>query len=81
MLGRRRAITTGTPSTTTLLLPDYVDRDLHRRNRSSVLKPVCGVPILGPAHSRSIVRSDFISMVSDREVVPVPVEVEVAVPA
>src|SRR5512139_2488653 len=49
-----------------LLLPDYVDRDLHRRNRSSVLKPVCGVPILWPAHSRSIVRSDSISMVSDR---------------
>jgi len=48
------------------LLPDYIDRDLHRRNRSSVLKPVCGVPILGPAHSRPIVRSDSISMVSDR---------------
>src|SRR5512139_2495314 len=48
------------------LLPDYIDRDLHRRNRSSVLKPVCGVPILGPAHSRSVVRSDSISMVSDR---------------
>jgi hypothetical protein len=27
---------------------------------------VCGVPILGPAHSRSIVRSDSISMVRDR---------------
>jgi len=49
-----------------LLLPDYIDRDLHRRNRSSVLKPVCGDPILGPAHSRPIVRSDSISMVSDR---------------
>src|SRR5512137_2073334 len=49
-----------------LLLPDYIDRDLRRRNRSSVLKPVCGVPILGPAHSRSIVRSDSMSMVSDR---------------
>src|SRR5512132_973352 len=49
-----------------LLLPDYIDRDLHCRNRSSVLKPVCGVPILGPAHSRPIVRSDSISMVSDR---------------
>ena len=49
-----------------LLLPDDIDRDLHRRNRSSVLKPVCGVPILGPAHSRPIVRSDSISMVSDR---------------
>src|SRR5215217_3668128 len=48
-----------------LLLPNYIDRDLHRRNRSSVLKPVCGVPILGPAHSRPIVRSDSISMVSD----------------
>src|SRR5512143_3387467 len=43
-----------------------IDRDLHCRNRSSVLKPVCGVPILGPAHSRPIVRSDSISMVSDR---------------
>src|SRR5512132_296253 len=49
-----------------LLLPDYIDRDLHRRNRSFVLKPVCGVPILGRAHSRPIVRSDSISMVSDR---------------
>src|SRR5487761_1920527 len=49
-----------------LLLPDYIDRDLHRRNCSSVLKPVCGVPVLGPAHSRPIVRSDSISMVSDR---------------
>src|SRR5271169_2546111 len=49
-----------------LFLPDDIDRDLHRRNRSSVLKPVCGVPILGPAHSRPIVRSDSISVVSDR---------------
>src|SRR4029453_9518331 len=49
-----------------LRLPDYIDRDLHRRIRSSVLKPVCGVPILGPAQSRPIVRSDSISMVSDR---------------
>src|SRR5512142_1124219 len=49
-----------------LRLPGYIDRDLHRRNRSSVLKPVCGVPILGPAHSRPIVRSDSISMVGDR---------------
>src|SRR6476619_6044686 len=49
-----------------LLLPNYIDRDLHRRNRSSVLEPVGGVPILGPAHSRPIVRSDSISMVSDR---------------
>ena len=49
-----------------LLLPHYIDRDLHRRNRSSVLKPVRGVPVLGPAHSRPIVRSDPISMVSDR---------------
>jgi hypothetical protein len=40
-------------------LPDYIDRDLHRRNRSSVLKPVCGVPILGPAYSRPVVRSDL----------------------
>src|SRR5512142_2609061 len=49
-----------------LLLPDYIDRDLHCRNRSSVLKPVYRVSILGPAHSRSIVRSDSVSMVSDR---------------
>jgi hypothetical protein len=49
-----------------LLLPDDVDRDLHRRNRSSVLKPVCGVPILGPAHPRPIIRSGSISMVCDR---------------
>jgi len=46
--------------------PDYVDRDLHRRRRSPVLKPVCGVRILGPAHSRPILRSHSISMVSDR---------------
>src|SRR5919112_5140797 len=49
-----------------LLLPDYIDRDLHRRNRPPVLKPVCGVPILGPAHSRPVVRSDSIPMVGDR---------------
>src|SRR5512133_2483271 len=49
-----------------LLLPDYIDRNLHGRNRFSVLKPVCGVPILRPTHSRPIVRSDSISMVSDR---------------
>jgi hypothetical protein len=49
-----------------LLVPDDIDRDLHRRNRSSVLKPVCGVPILGPAHSRPIVRSDSSSMVTIR---------------
>ena len=49
-----------------LLKADYIDRDLYRRNRSSVLKPVCGVPILGPTHSRPIVRSDSSSMVSDR---------------
>jgi hypothetical protein len=24
-----------------LLLPEYIDRDFHSRNRSSVLKPVC----------------------------------------
>src|SRR5215469_9048846 len=46
--------------------PDYVDRDLHRRRRSSVLKPVCGVLILGPAHSRPILRGYSISMISDR---------------
>ena len=49
-----------------LLLPDYIDRDLHRRNRSSVLKPVCGVPVLRPADSRPIVGRDSISMVGDR---------------
>jgi hypothetical protein len=49
-----------------LFLSDDIDRDLHCRNRSSVPKPVCGVPILGPAHSRPIVRSDSKSMVSDR---------------
>lgn len=55
-----------TMSGLSLRLPDDINRDLHRRNRFSVLKPVCGVPILGPAHSRPIVRSDSISMVSDR---------------
>src|SRR5512139_3625681 len=49
-----------------LLLPDDVDRDLHGRNRSSVLEPVDGVPVLGPAHSRAIVRRDTVSMVRDR---------------
>src|SRR3972149_1786471 len=53
-------------SALSFLLPDYIDRDPHCRNRSSVPKPVCGVPILRPAHSRPIVRSDSISMVSDR---------------
>src|SRR5450759_2586271 len=48
------------------LLPDDIDRDLHRRNRSPVLEPVGRVPILGPAHSRPIIRSDPVSMVSDR---------------
>jgi len=33
---------------------------------ASVLEPVRGVPVLGPAHSRPIVRSHSISMVSDR---------------
>jgi hypothetical protein len=33
-----------------LPLLDDIDRDLHRLNRSSVLEPVGGVPILGPAH-------------------------------
>src|SRR5262249_42941393 len=48
-----------------LLLPGYIDRDLHRQHRSSVLEPVCGVPILRPAHSRAIVRSDSVPMVGD----------------
>ena len=30
-----------------LLVSDYIDRDLHRRNGSAVLKPVCGVPSSG----------------------------------
>lgn len=47
-------------------LPDYIDRNLYRWDSSSVLKPVSGVPVLGPANSRAIVRSDSISMVSDR---------------
>jgi hypothetical protein len=45
---------------------DYVDRDLHGRRRSSVLKPVCSVLILGPAHSRPILSNHPISMISDR---------------
>ena len=48
------------------LLPDYVDRNLHGPSRSSVLKPVYGISILGPAYSQPIVRGDSISMVSDR---------------
>ncbi len=47
------------------LRPDDIDRDFHRRNRSSVLKPVCGVPIFRPAHTRPIGLSDSISMVGD----------------
>src|SRR5512147_644947 len=54
------------PPTAHLFPPDYVDRDLHCRNRSSVLKPVCGVPVLRPTYSRPIVGSDSISMVGDR---------------
>src|SRR5271157_2060653 len=49
-----------------LLLPEYIDRDLHRRRRSFVLKPVRGVLVLGPARSRPILLSHSISMVSDR---------------
>jgi hypothetical protein len=49
-----------------LLGPDDVDRDLHRPNRSSVLKPVFGVSILGPTHSRPVVRGSAVSVVSDR---------------
>src|SRR5437588_11656450 len=49
-----------------LRLPDDIDRDLHRRGRSSVLEPVCGVAVLGPAQSRPIVRRDSVAMVGDR---------------
>ena len=49
-----------------LLLIEYIDRDFHRRCRSPVLKPVCGVLILGPAHSRPILLRHSISMVSYR---------------
>src|SRR4051794_19125983 len=45
---------------------DDIDRDLNRRARSPVLEPVRGVPVLGPAHSRPIVRGDPVAMVSDR---------------
>jgi predicted nuclease of predicted toxin-antitoxin system len=56
-----------TPSAAlSLLLPDNIDRNLHCRNRSPILKPVCSVPIFGPTYSRPIVRSDSISMVGDR---------------
>src|SRR5450759_4974905 len=48
------------------LLPDDIDRDLHRRNRSPVLEPVGRVPILRPADSHPIVRGDPVPMVSDR---------------
>src|SRR5437764_13709499 len=49
-----------------LLGPDDVDRELHRRNSSSVLEPVSGIPILGPAHSRPIVGGRALPVVSDR---------------
>jgi hypothetical protein len=47
-------------------LLDDIDRDLHCRNLSPVLKPVCGIPILWPAHAWPIVRSDSVPMVGDR---------------
>ncbi len=56
----------GAPRQTLLIGPNNIDGDLQRRCRSSILQPVCGVPILRPSHSRPIVRSDSISMVSDR---------------
>ena len=43
-----------------------IDRDLHGGNRSSVLEPVCGVPVLGPAHSRPIVCRHAVAVVGDR---------------
>ena len=49
-----------------LSLPVDVNGDFHRRNRPFVLKPVGGVPILGPADSRAVVRRNSISMVRDR---------------
>lgn len=46
-------------------LADYIDRYLHRCSCSSVLQPVRGVPVLGPADSRPIVCSDAIPMVGN----------------
>ncbi len=54
------------PIMRSLCVRDDIDRDLHCRNRSSVLKPVSSFLILRPAHSRSIVRSDSIPVVSNR---------------
>ena len=47
-------------------LPDQVNRDLHRRDRSPVLQPVQGIPVLRPAHSRTIIGGNSIAMVRDR---------------
>src|SRR6476661_1983611 len=44
---------------------DDIDRDLHRRNHSSVLEPMKGAPVLWPAHSRSVVLGNPVSMVGD----------------
>ena len=47
-------------------MPDNVDRDFDRRFRPPVLEPVDGVPVLGPAHTRPIVRRNPVPMVGDR---------------
>src|SRR5690242_9643086 len=60
---RARASRTSVPSS--CLLHD-VDRYLDRRNRSPVLEPVQGVPVLRPAHAGPIVGGDSIAMVGDR---------------
>ena len=46
-------------------LPDYIDRDLHCRDRAAVLQPMVGVPVLGPAHARSVVGGDAVALVGD----------------
>ena len=47
-------------------LPDDIDGDLYGGNGSSVLEPVQGVSILGPAYSGPIVGRDSIAVIGDR---------------
>ena len=66
MFGDKLRSETGWKTGLGLRLSDNIYRYFHRRSRSSVFKPVQCVPVLGPAHTRPIVRGDPSSVVSDR---------------